>query len=804
MKKSDDQLTELPVNHIEIDAGRLNAPVDWDDLPVVPVKNCVLFPGVTYPLRVMRQASLTVFRAAERLGMPIGIACQRDAGEEQPESLDRLYRYGVVIDVLKVLPLPDGTHTALVRSRIKFRVLGPGAGQKSVGGPYLAAKVKAVRDTGVRADDVEFPVMLDAIRTITGRVLKNMQADNTQIVGFDLDKSTDPFLFVNTVATFAPMAVDEKEAMLESVRLKVRASRLLTGLARIEQTAAISREIQERAMQSISENQRTHVLEQQMEEIRRELYGDTDDDVEFLRQRAEKTKFPPYVARTFDKELSKLRRLNPSNPEWSVQYNYLETLLDLPWNIYSDGNSDFAAGAEILDKEHYGLNKVKERILEQMAVMMNNPEGRSPIICLVGPPGVGKTSLGASVAKALGREYQRVSLGGLHDEAEIRGHRRTYIGAMPGRIISAMRRSKTANPVLLLDEVDKVGADYKGDPSAALLEVLDPEQNVRFHDNYIDVDFDLSKVLFIATANTVSTLSQPLLDRMEIINISGYLLEEKVEIARRHLIPRLLERHRLTADEFSVTDDALVALIEGYTAESGVRQLDKALATLVRKAILAKVSGKPFDSVIVPGRLKELLGVVKYSRDRYENSGFPGVVTGLAWTAVGGEILFIEASAIAGKGDRLTLTGNLGNVMKESATIALQYVRANAAALGLAQSACDGKDIHIHVPEGAIPKDGPSAGITMATAIASALTGRKVRPRIAMTGEITLRGKVLPVGGIKEKILAAKRAGITDIILSAENRKDIEEIPELYIAGLTFHYVTTVAEVIGLALDPQE
>jgi ATP-dependent Lon protease len=545
---------------------------------------------------------------------------------------------------------------------------------------------------------------------------------------------------------------------------------------------------------------RNAFLQQQMNAIREELYGDEGEEVERIRTRLNECNLPESAAKTIDKEIDKLSRLNPSMPDYSTLLTYLETVLDLPWNISTPLNNDFTKAEEILNNDHYGLEKVKDRILEQLAVMINNPEGKSPILCLVGAPGVGKTSLGQSIARALGRNYQRVSLGGLHDEAEIRGHRRTYIGAMPGRIMDSIRRAKSSNPVIMLDEVDKIGQDFKGDPSAALLEVLDPEQNCHFHDNYIDVDFDLSKVLFIATANSLSTLSQPLLDRMEIIEISGYLVEEKMEIARRHLLPRVLQQLNVSADDFKISDNALKTIIESYTSESGVRQLDKALATLVRKTVLRRMQKKDYPSEFKPEYIREYLGLPRHNSDKYEGNEFPGVVTGLAWTAVGGEILFIESSLAKGKGEKLTLTGNLGDVMKESAIIALQYVKAHADVLGIDAEKFDTYNLHIHVPEGAIPKDGPSAGITMATSIVSAFTGKKVRERIAMTGEITLRGKVLPVGGIKEKILAAKRAGITDIILSDANRRDVEDINERYVNGLTFHYVNTVLDVMKIAI----
>ena len=551
----------------------------------------------------------------------------------------------------------------------------------------------------------------------------------------------------------------------------------------------------------MEEQSRNAFLQTQMETIRQELYGD-GDDADQLEEKAKNVAFTEDVRKTFEREIAKLRRLNPQSPDYSVLYSYLETLTDLPWQNLGELNTDFPKAAKILDEDHYGLKKVKERILEEFAMMLNNPDGKSPIICLVGPPGVGKTSIGRSIASALGREYQRISLGGLHDESEIRGHRRTYIGAMPGRIIDALKRCKTSNPVLLLDEIDKIGKDFKGDPSAALLEVLDPAQNCRFHDNYIDVDYDLSNVLFIATANTLSTIAQPLLDRMEIIDIPGYLIEEKIEIAKRHLIPRLIAEAGPNSPKMTVSDDALKFIVEKYTSESGVRLFEKTLASILRKLVLKKLQGKDVNCDITIDDVKELLGAEKYIKDIYEGNEYAGVVAGLAWTAVGGEILFIESSLTPSKegASKLTLTGNLGDVMKESAMIALQYVKAHAKELGIDQSLFDRYSIHIHVPEGAVPKDGPSAGITMATSIVSAFTQKRVKNRLAMTGEITLRGKVLPVGGIREKILAAKRAGITDIILSVQNQKDIEEIEKQFIKGVKFHFVETVKDVIKLAI----
>ena len=767
----------------------------------MPTRNLVLFPGTTIPISLVRiNSQLTAQRASENQ-VPIGVVCQVDADDDNP-TLERLYEYGVVADVLKVFDLPDGSHTAIMRAREKVCLVGPAEPEHDNGMFPLMAKVEPVKETKPRKNDKNFHGVLTAIRDLTAKLAQNVEVAQDFLMNLKNFPLTADL--VNFICTQAPFAVETKMSLLVENHLKMRANRLLEQLTEHEQMMKVAEEIQTNARRNFEQNQRQAFLQGQMEAIKNELYGDEQDEVDALRARGESVSFTEAAQKVFAKEVEKLSRLNPQSPEYSVQYSYLETLLDLPWQTYSELNTDFSLARVTLDSAHYGLKKVKQRILEQIAVLMNNPEGKSPILCLVGPPGVGKTSLGRSIADALGRNYQRVSLGGLHDEAEIRGHRRTYIGAMPGRIIDAVKRAGTSNPVLLLDEVDKIGSDFKGDPSAALLEVLDPEQNCRFHDNYIDVDYDLSKVLFIATANTLSTLSQPLLDRMEIIDLSGYLLEEKVQIAIRHIIPKLLAENNLSADEFAVSEDALTVVVESYTSESGVRQLEKELANLVRKAILAKVQGTEFPHVIGPEHLKDLLGVTKYVKDRYEGNRFAGVVTGLAWTAVGGEILYIESSLSKSKGDKLTLTGNLGNVMKESAAIALQYIRSHACELGIDESLFEKYQLHLHVPEGAIPKDGPSAGITMATSMVSAFTQRKVRPRLAMTGEITLRGKVLPVGGIKEKILAAKRAGITDIVLSKENVKDIEDIDTIYIEGLTFHFVDTVAEVIDFALLPEK
>ncbi len=802
MKKDSDENKHQIVSfgQIEIDSKRPESKPSMDDLPILATRNLVLFPGVTMPLSLMRESTVKVAQYSYSNNVPIGIVCQKDPGVDTP-ALGDLYKYGVTADVLKVIELPDGSKTAIIRARRKFRIIGEGAGQNLSG--ELCAKGKQSRDTRPREVTDEYANLAKCVIS-TMKSLAEAAGNESPDIILGLEGQKNPENAINIICSLAPIDVAQKEELLECSHAVDRAYRLLSFLTLAQETVQIQQKIMNRARRQMEENQKNAFLQNQMEAIRQELYGEDSDEIDDLEKRAKKVKMPEAVAKTFGKELDKLRRYNPQSPDYSVQYTYLEQLLALPWNVYSKLNTDFDKAREILESDHYGLQKVKERILEQLAVLIDNPKGKASIICLVGPPGVGKTSLGQSIARALGRKYQRVSFGGLHDEAEIRGHRRTYIGAMPGRIIDAVKRAGTANPVLLLDEIDKIGADYKGDPSAALLEVLDPEQNHKFHDNYIDVDFDLSHVLFIATANTLSTISRPLLDRIEVIELSGYLEEEKIEIARRHLLPRLLEQHGKTPADLEITDEAIAAIIEGYTGESGVRQLEKHLAEIIRKMILRDKLGQPFPRPVRPEDLHGLLGVKPFNKDRYEGNDFAGVVTGLAWTEVGGEILLVETSLSRGKGDRITLTGNLGNVMKESASIALQWVKAHADILGIDPSLFEKYDLHIHFPEGAIPKDGPSAGITMTTAIVSQYTQRQLRPRTAMTGEMTLRGKVLPVGGIKEKILAAKRAGITDIVLSGENRKNIEDIEPRYIAGLSFHYVDTMAQVLDAALLPEK
>lgn len=780
------------LNKITIDISEFDKDPDTSNLYILPTRNLVLFPGVTIPIALGRDTSLALARRASEEKLPIGVVCQTDPEEENPSISQGLYKYGVIADVLKVIELPDGGVTAVIRAREKFRILGKGSD-----GFALSARVRLIEDAAPE-DARAFHEMAEAIREEAEKIFK-AHPEGASVLQ-NLRQADDDVTRINFVATHLPLDAAGKIGLLSRTRLDERARGVMDTLQETGEKFAISNEIAAKARKAMEENQRSAFLQQQMDVIREELYGDSEEEIDSLIRKAEKEGMPRKVMETFMREAEKTRHFNPQSPDYAVQYAYLDVLASLPWKKATTSNSDIVKASEILEEDHYGLERLKERVLEQLAVLMHNPEGKAPILCLVGPPGVGKTSVGKSIARALGRKYERVSLGGLHDEAEIRGHRRTYVGAMPGRIIAAMKRAEVVNPVIVLDEIDKIGADFKGDPASALLEVLDPEQNCHFHDNYIDVDYDLSKVLFIATANTLSTLARPLLDRMEVMDISGYLIEEKMEIARRHLIPGVLAEYRLDSEALRISDEALRALIENYTSESGVRQLEKKLASLARKAVLYKLQGKAYPSPVEKGDLYGLLGLAPKDGEQYEGNELAGVVTGLAWTEVGGEILLAESSLSAGKGEKLVLTGNLGDVMKESASIAYQWVKSHAEELGIAPDLFERYTLHVHFPEGAIPKDGPSAGITIATSIVSTFKQCKIAPRIAMTGEITLRGKVLPVGGIKEKILAAKRAGIKKIILSERNRRDIEDIQGSYLEGLEFVYVDTVSDVMAAAL----
>ena len=768
-----------------------------DTLPILALRNVVLFPCSMLPVSIGRKKSLKLIREAERKGLFIGAFCQQSSDVEDP-GYEELSKIGCIAKVVRLLEMPDHTLTVILQSFRRIELKGI-----LTQDPYLKGTVSPLNEELPEKNDREFKALVDAVKDLTTRYIQSSDTLPPDSI-FAIRNINNHMALINYICTNLPLPLADRMKMLEMGSLHQRAYRLLELLNREVQLAEIKESIQMRAREDIDQQQREYFLQQQIKTIQNELGGGVQRDVEHLRQLSGDMKWSLQVDNVFEEELMKLERMNAQSSEYSVQLTYLQTMLSLPWGIYTRDNLNLNNAEKTLNKDHYGLEKVKERILEHLAVLKLKGDMKSPIICLYGPPGVGKTSLGRSIASALKRKYVRMSLGGVHDEAEIRGHRRTYIGAMPGRIIKGLIQAKSSNPVFILDEIDKVNSDRQGDPSSALLEVLDPEQNTAFHDNYLDVDYDLSKVLFIATANNINAIPAPLLDRMELIEVNGYITEEKIEIARRHLVPKELEANGLKKAGIKFSKPAIEAIVESYTRESGVRQLEQKIGKVLRKEALHYAKeGVMKHTDIKPDDLKELLGAAEYSRDKYQGNQHAGVVTGLAWTAVGGEILFVETSLSRGKGG-LTLTGNLGDVMKESAMLALAYIKAHASMLDIDPDLFEQQNVHIHVPEGAIPKDGPSAGITMATSIASALTRRRVKAQLAMTGEITLRGKVLPVGGIKEKILAAKRAGIKEIILSNENRKDIEQIQPIYLKGLTFHYVEEVKEVFDLALTHEK
>lgn len=773
--------------------------VDIDgEIPILPLRNLMLFPGVFLPISIGRRSSLKVVKEAEKNKSFIAVFCQKEARIEQPLQQD-LYPVGVIAKVVKILQMPDRTTTAILQGIRRTELLDVTQLR-----PFLKGEVKLLDDDVPPKTDKEYAALVDTCKDLTIRYIKASEMMHQDSI-FAIKNINNPMFLVNFICTNLPFKLEEKIELVGMESLRDRTFRLLEILNREVQLLELKASIQMRAREDIDQQQREYFLQQQIKNIQEELGGTQDQEVEEMRIKARKMTWPHEIDMTFEKELAKLERTHPQSPDYSIQLNYLQTMLGLPWGIYTEDNLNLSQAEKTLNKDHYGLEKVKERILEHLAVLKLKNDMKSPIICLYGPPGVGKTSLGRSIASALKRKYIRMSLGGVHDEAEIRGHRKTYIGAMPGRIIKNLIKAGSSNPVFILDEIDKLGSDHKGDPSSALLEVLDPEQNNTFHDNFLDVDYDLSKVMFIATANNLNSIPAPLLDRMEMIEISGYITEEKVEIARRHLVPKALEANGLKKTDIKLPKNTLEAIVENYTRESGVRELEKKIGKILRKiARQYATDGYFLKNEIKPTDLYGFLGAPEYSRDKYQGNEYAGVVTGLAWTAVGGEILFVETSLSKGKGGKLTLTGNLGDVMKESAMLALEYIKSHASVLNLDEDIFDNWNIHIHVPEGAIPKDGPSAGITMATSLASALTQRKVKANLAMTGEITLRGKVLPVGGIKEKILAAKRAGIKEIILSAENQKNIDEIEAMYLKGLHFHYVNDIKEVFAIALTKEK
>ncbi|MCW3784956.1 endopeptidase La [Plebeiibacterium sediminum] len=764
-------------------------------LPILPLRNTVLFPGVIVPISLGRDKSLKLVREVQRNGGLFGALAQMEADVEDPKVED-LYQVGTIAKVIKLLEMPDGSTSAIIQGKTRFEVEEVVESE-----PYFKAKVKQLTDIKPEEDKTrDYEALVSSLKDLSLRIIKN-SSNIPPEASFAVKNIENSTFLINFICSNTDISVKEKQALLKIDDLKERGMKLLEFLAREVQLLELKNDIQSKVKLDIDQQQREYMLHQQMKHIQDELGSSPiEQEIRDLKEQAETKKWGKEVAELFYKEIDKLERLNPATGEYSVQHNYLQTLLDIPWNEYTEDKFDMESAEDVLNRDHFGLDGVKERILEHLAVLKLKGDLKSPIICLYGPPGVGKTSLGKSVADALGRKYARMSLGGVHDEAEIRGHRKTYIGAMPGRIIQNIKKAESANPVFILDEIDKIGSSAHGDPAAALLEVLDPEQNENFHDNFLEVDFDLSKVIFIATANTLSTISQPLLDRMEMIEVSGYILEEKYEIAKRHLWPKQLENHGVPKSKVSISKTTMTFIIENYTRESGVRELNKVLAKLARKYALKIATNKEFKKAISIDDIKANLGVERFSKEKYQDTHVPGVVTGLAWTAVGGEILYVESSLSKGNG-KLTLTGNLGDVMKESAVLALEYIKSHSKELKINYKLIEGNNIHVHVPEGAIPKDGPSAGITMATALASIFTGKKVKKRIAMTGEITLRGKVLPVGGIKEKILAAKRAGIKEIILSKENLKDVSEIKDIYIEGLEFHYVNEIKEVLSIAIE---
>ena len=775
--------------------------INKEDIPetlsILPLRNTVLFPGVVIPITAGRDKSIQLINDANKGDKVIGVVAQKDGDIENPTSED-IYKTGVVAQILRVLKMPDGNTTVIIQGKKRFEIE-----ELIQEEPYLVAKVQEAKEDKEVDDPKEFGAIIDSIKEQALEVIKENPMLPSEASFAIKNIQSDSFL-VNFISSNMELSVMQKQVILEKDNLKERALLTLKNLNKELQKLQLRNDIQSKTRSDLDQQQREYYLNQQLKTIQEELGGvNNDAELDEMRKKARTKKWTKEVGETFDKELARLRRMNPQMAEYGVQRNYLELMLELPWGIFSDDKFNLKEAVKILDRDHFGLEKVKERIIEHLAVLKLRGDMKSPIICLYGPPGVGKTSLGKSVAESLGRKYVRMSLGGLRDEAEIRGHRKTYIGAMPGRLIQNLKKAGTSNPVFVLDEIDKLGQSHQGDPSSAMLEVLDPEQNTEFYDNYLEVGFDLSKVLFIATANNLGQIPWALRDRMEIINVTGYTIEEKIEIAKRHLLPKQLKEHGLTAKEIKVGKAQLEKIVEGYTRESGVRGLEKQIAKVVRFAAKSIALEESYNIAVTNDDIETILGAPRLERDKYENNEVAGVVTGLAWTSVGGDILFIESILSKGKGS-LTITGNLGKVMKESATIAMEYIKANAIEFGIDPEIIEKYNVHIHVPEGATPKDGPSAGVTMLTSLVSVFTQRKVKNKLAMTGEITLRGKVLPVGGIKEKILAAKRANIKEIMLCKDNEKDIADIKKSYLKGLKFHYVTEMHEVIELALTKQK
>ncbi len=762
-------------------------------IPILPLRNTVLFPGVVIPITVGRDKSIQAVKAAYNNDKLIGVVAQKDGNVEDPTPAD-LCQIGTVAKIMKMIKMQDGGTTIIIQGKKRFELL-----EMKELEPFFKAEIKVLEEEKVSPEDQNFQAHLSTIKDLATQIIQ-LSPNFPSEAALILKNIESPLFLINFVSSNLNVELPEKQGLLAANDITLRAEKLIQFLQQELQFVELKNKVTNKTRTEIDKQQRDYFLQQQLKSIKDELGGDPNErEVADMKKKAEGKKWPEAAKKLFQTGLEKLERMHPSTPDYSVVYNHLDLLLDLPWGEYTDDNYDLKNAKKVLDTDHYGMGKIKNRILEYLAVLKIKGDMKSPILCFLGPPGIGKTSLGKSIAHAIGRKYVRVSLGGLHDESEIRGHRKTYIGAMPGRIIQSLRKVKTSNPVMILDEIDKIGSDHRGDPSSALLEVLDPEQNNSFYDNYLESEYDLSKTLFIATANDISNIQPALRDRLEIIDLSGYAVEEKVEIAKRHLLPKQKEAHGLNKVNFKVQDNVLEKIIEDYTRESGVRELDRQLASIMRyqaKELAYKHKVKPTVSKL---DLHKILGQARYSNELYKTVNMPGVAVGLAWTYVGGDILFIEALLSDGKGE-MKLTGNLGNVMKESASTALTYLQANAKKIGVDPVLFTTKSIHVHVPEGAVPKDGPSAGITMLTALTSAFTGRKVKPYLAMTGEITLRGQVLPVGGIKEKILAAKRAGMKEIILCWQNEKDVNEIDQTFIKGVQFHYVKNMQQVLDLAL----
>ena len=781
------------VSIIPVMTGEVPVKVDEtslpDTLPLLTLRNAVIFPGAIFPVTIGREKSMKLIQDAHKHNSYIGTVPQNDVSVEDPK-LEDLFPFGTVARIIKTFEMPDGTISAVLQGLKRFEIENIVSEE-----PYLRATVHYLEDLEADPNQKDVKLIADALKEKTITIVRaSSYAPKEAATAL---KAIDDFSFlVNFIATTIDVDnFNDKVALLKFEDMKTRAMQLLNVLDTQVELLKIKQEINAKVKTEIDQQQREYYLNNQLRTIQEELGMDEDEDLEKLRAEAAKKDWPKYAMDAFQKEMAKLEKYNPTTPDYSIQYNYVKFMLELPWNYMSKDNLDLKHAQKVLDSDHFGLEKVKERIIEYLAVLKLRGDMKSPILCLYGPPGVGKTSLGKSIAKAVGRKYVRIALGGMHDEAEIRGHRKTYVGALPGRILNGINKAGTSNPVMVLDEIDKLSSDFKGDPSSALLEVLDPEQNGTFHDNYLDLDYDLSHVLFITTANDISTIQPALLDRMELINVTGYLAEEKMEIAKKFLVPKELKEHGIDKKELKIDKAALTEIIDKYTHESGVRGLEKQIAKVARVTAKKIAMGDAFPPVIKKEHLKEYLGLPSAFHDKQDGNEGVGVVTGLAWTQMGGEILFVESSVSEGKG-QLTMTGNLGNVMKESATIAYQYIKAHPQMAGITSKEFDAKDIHVHVPEGATPKDGPSAGITLVSSMVSALRGQAIKKGIAMTGEMTLRGRVLPVGGIKEKILAAKRAGVTTIVISEDNRKDIEDINEVYVQGLTFHYVKNIDDVI--------